>query len=443
MTDACAAVILAAGAGTRMRSETPKVLHQVGGKSMLAWSADLARALGADPIVVVVGAQGPGVAEAAQGLGLATAVQDPPLGTGHAVAAAGAALTCFEGRLIVLYADTPAVRPDTARRALAALEDAAVAVLGFETDAPGAYGRLIRDPEGGLARIVEAKDAGPEELAVTLCNSGVMAARAPLVWSLLDAVGNDNAKGEYYLTDIVGLARARGDAAAAVVGEEAEFLGANDRAGLAAAEAAFQSRARADAMAAGVSLIAPETVMFAHDTRVAADATIEPYVVFGPGVTVEAGAVIRAFTHVEGAVVRAGAVVGPYARVRPGSDIGPDARIGNFVELKNASLAAGVKAGHLSYLGDVRIGARANIGAGSITCNYDGTAKHRTVIGEDAFIGSDTALVAPVSVGAGAYTGSGSVITRDVPDGALSVARGRQRDIRGWTERRREPGGES
>ncbi len=430
MTEPRAAVILAAGQGTRMRSATPKPLHAVAGKSMLRWSVDLARAAGAARIVAVVGAHGPEVGEAARALGVDVAVQDPPLGTGHAVQAAQAALAGHEGAVVVLYADTPLIRPETLAEAFGALDaGASLAVLGFEPDDPGSYGRLIVGQDGALERIVEAKDASPDELAVRLCNSGVLAAPGPLMFELLDLVTNDNAKGEYYLTDLAALTRARGLGAAVVRAAADDVLGVNSRADLAAVEAAFQRRARRAAMDAGVTLVAPETVFFSADTELSADVTVEPHVVFGPGVAAERGAVIRAFCHLEGCRVREDAQVGPYARLRPGADIGPRARVGNFVEAKNATLGAGAKASHLTYLGDAEIGPEANIGAGTITCNYDGFAKHRTVIGEGAFVGSNTALVAPVTIGSRAMIGAGSTIIGDVPSDALAIARGEQREI--------------
>ncbi len=426
-----AAVILAAGQGTRMKSAVPKVLHTVGGRPMLAWALALADAVGAERKVVVAAPGADEVRAAATALGATVAVQDKPLGTGHAVNAARDALAGFAGDVAVICADTPLIRPETLTRALEAGAEG-VGVLGFEPEEPGAYGRLVLDKDGDLERIVEAKDAAPAELALRLCNAGVMTAPAALLFELLAKVGDDNAKGEYYLTDVVALARQAGTRARVARAPADEVLGVNTKAELARAEAAFQDRARAAALAAGVTLIAPESVYFSHDTELGPDATVEPHVVFGPGVTIESGARVRAFSHLEGATVRGGAEVGPFARLRPGADIGAGAKVGNFVEIKNATLGAGAKAGHLSYLGDAVIGAKANIGAGTITCNYDGVAKHKTVIGPGAFIGSDTALVAPVTVGAGAYTGSGSVITSDVPDDALAVARGRQKTIPGW-----------
>ncbi len=423
-----AAIVLAAGKGVRMHSQTPKVLHKIGGRTMLDWALALARECGCDPVVVVHGSHAPEVGAAARMSGAEAALQDPPLGTGHAVAAAREALGDFDGDLVVLYADTPLVRPETVHRAFDALAGGAeIAVLGFETPAPGAYGRLIlRD--GVLTKIVEAKDATDEERAVTLCNSGVLAGDAGAVFGHVARLGNDNAKGEYYLTDIVAMA----GRAEAVTGDAAEFAGVNDRLELAEAEAAFQARMRRQALLDGVSMIAPDTVFFTHDTQIGKGATVEPYVVFGPGVRVAGGATIRAFSHLEGATVGAGAVIGPYARLRPGAVLREQSRAGNFVEIKNATLGAGAKVNHLTYIGDADIGARANIGAGTITCNYDGVGKHRTVIGEEAFIGSNSALVAPLEIGAGAYVGSGSVVTENVPAESLAIARGRQQNREGW-----------
>lgn len=439
MSRARAAVILAAGQGTRMKSKTVKVLHSVGGRPMLDWAAQLADDAGASKRVVVYGGHSPAVRDAGAALGAETALQDPPQGTGHAVQAAETAFDDFEGDLIVLYADTPLIRAETVERVFDALAaGAAVAVLGFEPDDPAAYGRLIEDADGNLDRIVEFKDASEAERAVRLVNSGVMAARADLMFELLGDVTNDNANGEYYLTDVVGLARGRGLRAVAVRAAADEVLGVNSRVDLAEAELAFQTRKREEMMMAGVTLVAPETVFFAHDTTIERDVVIEPNVVFAPGVTVEEDATIKAFSHLEGATVRKGASVGPYARLRPGADIGPDAKIGNFVEIKKAQLATGAKVSHLSYIGDARIGAGANIGAGTITCNYDGYDKHLTEIGAGAFIGSNTSLVAPVKVGEGAYTGSGGVITKDVPDNALAVARADQSIKEGWAERYRK-----
>ena len=424
-----AVVVLAAGEGTRMKSSLPKCLHPVGGFPMLAHVLRAAAALGPERVCVITGHGGEAVARAAAAHhpGVRTAEQAERLGTAHAVQCARAALEGFGGDVLILYGDTPLVRTETLERLLAARHGgAAVAVLGFEAADPTGYGRLILGTGGDLLAIVEHREATEAERAVRLCNSGVMAVDGARLWGLLDRVRNDNAKGEYYLTDLVALARADGLGAAAVRCAEAETLGVNSRAELAAAEAAFQARARAAALSDGVTLTAPETVWFALDTRLAHDVTIGPNVVFGPGVTVETGAEIRAFSHLEGAEVAAGAVVGPFARLRPGARIGAKAHVGNFVEVKNAVLEDGAKANHLTYLGDATVGTGANIGAGTITCNYDGFGKHRTEIGAGAFVGSNTALVAPVTVGPGALIAAGSTITRDVPADALAVARGRQ-----------------
>jgi bifunctional UDP-N-acetylglucosamine pyrophosphorylase/glucosamine-1-phosphate N-acetyltransferase len=433
-----AAVILAAGQGTRMKSPLPKVLHQVAGRTMLDHAIDTAEALGCERIVVVVGAHAPEVGEHARRRlgGGATAVQDPPLGTGHAVRAAEAALAGFEGDVLVTYADCPlfdagAIAP------LLALRDggADVAVLGFEARDPGAYGRLVIGRDGALEAIVEAKEATAAQLAITACNSGVLAAHAKTLFSLLAELRNDNAKGEYYLTDVVALARARGLSARVAFAPEEATLGVNSQAELAEAERIFQRRLAAELMAGGVTMPAPDTVFLSWDTKIAGGARVEPFCVFGPGVTVESGATIRAFSHLEGAAVRAGALVGPYARLRPGADVGADAHIGNFVEVKNVKVGRGAKANHLAYLGDGEVGAKANIGAGTIFCNYDGFFKHRTVVGEGAFVGSNSSLVAPVEIGAGAYVGSGSVVTQDVARDALAVTRPSQVEKPGWAAR--------
>jgi bifunctional UDP-N-acetylglucosamine pyrophosphorylase/glucosamine-1-phosphate N-acetyltransferase len=435
MSRARAAIILAAGQGTRMKSDLPKVLHPVGGRPMLDWAVASARRLEAGRIVVVVGAHAPRVREHAANLvgEASVAIQDPPLGTGHAVRAAEAALAGFDGDVVVFYADGPLVRSETLA-ALFGARGAGLAVLAFRAASPFGYGRLIADAEGRLLRIVEEKDASADERRVDLCNSGVLCADAKTLFHLLGMVRNDNAKGEYYLTDVVELARSAGFATAIVEGEETEVLGVNSRVELAQAEVAFQARTRRAMMEAGVTLIDPQTVFFSYDTEIAADVTIEPNVYFGPGVTIARGARVKAFSHIEGAEIGEGASIGPFARLRPGTKLGPKVKIGNFVEIKNANFGEKAQASHLTYVGDADIGARANLGAGTITCNYDGFDKYRTTIGEDAFIGSDTALVAPVSVGARAYTGSGSVITKNVPDGALAVARGKQREIEGWAD---------
>ncbi|MDS9467260.1 bifunctional UDP-N-acetylglucosamine diphosphorylase/glucosamine-1-phosphate N-acetyltransferase GlmU [Paracoccus sp. MBLB3053] len=420
-----ALIVLAAGQGSRMQSDLPKVLHRLGGVPLVGHALAAGRALEPELVVVVAGHGAEAVAKAVAKLDpdAAIALQAEQLGTGHAVQQAMPLLEGFEGRVIVLYGDTPFIGEDT----LLALSShhADVVVLGFEAADPGRYGRLVTGPDG-LERIVEYKDADEATRAIRLVNSGVLAADASLLRALLPRLGNDNASGEYYLTDIPALARAEGRRVEVVTCDEAETLGINTRAELAAAEAAFQSRARTDALEDGVTLTDPATVWFALDTYIGRDAIIGQNVVFGPGVTVESGAEILPFCHLEGCHVSAGATVGPFARLRPGAELGGDVHVGNFVEIKNSVLDEGVKVGHLTYLGDAHIGEATNIGAGTITCNYDGVGKHRTEIGANAFIGSDTMLVAPVRVGARAMTGSGSVITEDVPDDAMAIGRARQ-----------------
>ncbi len=425
---ASALIVLAAGLGTRMNSDHPKVLHEVAGLPLFAHAIASGTTLSPDRTVLVVGHGAEAVGKAAERLDPVPvlAVQKERLGTAHAVAQAREALKGFRGDVFVLYGDTPFIRPETLERmADARAAGHAVVVLGFRAADPGRYGRLVMSG-GTLERIVEFKDATPEERAITLCNSGVVAADADVMFDLIDAVGNDNASGEFYLTDIVGIARSRGLPATAVTCDESETLGVDTRQRLAEAEAIFQGRARSDALDLGVTMTAPETVYFSHDTVVGRDVVIEPNVVFGPGVSVESGARIRAFSHLEGCHIGARAVIGPYARLRPGAELGNDTRVGNFVEIKNAVLGDGAKANHLTYIGDADVGARTNIGAGTVTCNYDGVFKHRTVIGEDAFIGSDTMLVAPVTLGDRAMTASGSVITRDIPAGGLGLGRAAQ-----------------
>ena len=433
-TQARAAVILAAGQGTRMKSPLPKVLHPVGGRAMLDHAIDAAQGLGCERIVVVVGDHSPQVrAHVEARLGVAAvAVQSPPLGTGHAVLAAKAALAGFVGQVVVTYGDVPLLKATDIE---AVFGGQGVTVVGFEARDPTGYGRLLIDADGGLEAIVEHKEANPDQLKVTTCNSGVMAAPADLLFDLLALVRNDNAKGEYYLTDVVELARGRGVPTRAVFADEDAVMGVNAQAELAQAEALFQKVQRETAMERGVTMPAPDTVWFAWDTQVEGGATVEPYVVFGPGVTVASGARIRAFSHLEGARVGPEAEVGPYARLRPGADLAEGVKIGNFVEVKNVTMAQGAKANHLAYLGDGTVGAGANIGAGTIFCNYDGVFKHRTTVGDGAFVGSNSSLVAPVAVGAGSMVGSGSVITADVPDGALALARARQEVKPGWAAR--------
>ncbi|MEO0939613.1 MAG: bifunctional UDP-N-acetylglucosamine diphosphorylase/glucosamine-1-phosphate N-acetyltransferase GlmU [Pseudomonadota bacterium] len=422
-----ATILLAAGKGTRMNSDLPKVLHPIAGAPMLVHAMRAAAALEPARMVVVGGHGLDQVRAAALAFAPAADVveQAEQRGTGHATQMAEAALDGFEGTVLVMYGDTPFVRPETLTALTEAAELFDVAVLGFEAADPGRYGRLITRGDA-LERIVEAKDATDAERAVTLCNSGVMACRAPLIWELLAEVTDDNAAGEFYLTDLPALARARGLTAGVVTCEEAETLGVNSRTELAAADALFQARAKAALVEDGVTLLDPASTYLAFDTVIGRDSTIDPNVYFGPGVTVESGAHIRAFSHLEGCHVARGAIVGPFARLRPGAELAEDTRVGNFVEIKNAQVHEGAKVNHLSYVGDATIGARANIGAGTVTCNYDGFAKHHTEIGAGAFIGSDTMLVAPVRIGVGAMTVTGSVITEDVPDDAVAFARARQ-----------------
>jgi bifunctional UDP-N-acetylglucosamine pyrophosphorylase/glucosamine-1-phosphate N-acetyltransferase len=432
-----AVIILAAGKGTRMKSDLHKVLHPIAGRPMLHHLVASAATLHPARTVVVTGAGREQVERAVAPLGIATALQAEQLGTGHAVAQARDTLAGFEGDVLILYGDVPLVTAATMQRMIDRLhgDDApAAVVLGFRPADPGAYGRVIADDAGRIDRMVEYKDASDAERAETLCNSGLMAVHSRDLFALLARVGNDNAAGEYYLPDIVMLAATDGRASAVIETGEGEVAGVNSRGELAAVEAAWQATRRATAMADGATLIAPDTVWFAHDTLLGRDVTIEPNVVFGPGVRVADGAVIHAFSHVEGAVIGEKADVGPFARLRPGAEI----RVGNFVEVKKATIGVGAKVNHLSYIGDAEIGARANIGAGTITCNYDGYFKYRTVVGEDAFIGSNSALVAPVSVGTGAIVAAGSVLTRDVDADALALVRPPQVDKPGWAARFRE-----
>jgi bifunctional UDP-N-acetylglucosamine pyrophosphorylase/glucosamine-1-phosphate N-acetyltransferase len=426
-----AAIILAAGKGTRMKSNLPKVLHKVAGLPMVGHSVTQALKAGCAPIAVVTAPGMEAVADAARKIGgeIDVAIQKEQLGTAHAVLAARPMLGELEGNLLILYGDTPLLTAETIDNILAALNDdpnCAVAVLGFIPDEPGAYGRLVLGEDGSLERIVEAKDASDEELAIELCNSGVIALRGNTAWELLKQIDNKNAKAEYYLTDVVELARKAGYRAVAVEADADEVLGVNSRNELAVAEAIFQYRTRQAHMAAGVTLIDPDSVFFSADTTIAPDVLIEPNVYFGSGVSIETGAHIKAFSHIEGASIGANTVVGPFARLRPGTHLGEDVKIGNFVEIKQSDIAAGAKISHLSYIGDATLGSEANIGAGTITCNYDGYHKYRTVIGSDVFIGSNSALVAPVIIGDGAMVAAGSVITEDVAPDALALARSRQ-----------------
>ena len=431
-----ALIILAAGKGTRMESDLPKVLHKIGGAPLLHHAMLSASALEPDRTIVVTGHGAELVEAAAQDFDPdVIAVRQPEqLGTAHAVRQARSALDGFDGDVIVLYGDTPFITTDTLDQMIAARAAHDVVVLGFEAAVPGRYGRLIMDGKS-LKRIVEFKDATDEERAGTLCNSGVICADAATLFDLLDAVGNNNAAREYYLPDIVGIANTRGLKSTAVTCAEAETLGINSRVELATAEALFQQAKRREMIEDGVMMQAPDTVFLSFDTIIGRDAEIEPNVVFAPGVTVESGARIRAFTHLEGAHVSRGAIVGPFARLRPGAELAEHVHIGNFVEIKNATIDEGAKVNHLTYIGDAEIGARSNIGAGTITCNYDGVMKHRTTIGRDTFIGSNTMLVAPVTVGNEAMTATATTVTKDVPDGAMAIARTEQINKQGFARK--------
>ncbi|WP_425354578.1 bifunctional UDP-N-acetylglucosamine diphosphorylase/glucosamine-1-phosphate N-acetyltransferase GlmU [Jiella sonneratiae] len=429
MARRCLSIILAAGEGTRMKSARSKVLHEVAGLAMVRHVVAAAAAAGSDTIAVVSGKDGEAVVEAVRRDRDDTGhyVQEERLGTAHAVLAARAAIEAGADDVLVLFADTPLIRPETLARARASLiAGNAICVIGFRPQNPSGYGRLI-ERDGELLAIREDKDASEAEKAIDFCNAGVMALAGDTALAVLGEIGNANAKGEYYLTDAIEIARRAGLKVRAIEAEAFEVAGVNNRAELAAVEATWQERRRRRAMIEeGVTLIAPETVTFSHDTRLSRDVVVEPNVVFGPGVAVGEGAVIHAFSHIAGATIAPGVSVGPFARLREGTELLEGSKVGNFCEVKNASLGEGAKVSHLSYIGDAEIGAATNVGAGTITCNYDGSRKHRTVIGAGAFIGSDTSLVAPVTIGDGAYVGTGSVITDDVPAGALAIARERQ-----------------
>ncbi|WP_423142259.1 bifunctional UDP-N-acetylglucosamine diphosphorylase/glucosamine-1-phosphate N-acetyltransferase GlmU [Parablastomonas sp. CN1-191] len=433
-----AIVVLAAGKGTRMKSDLHKVLHPIAGQPMVEHLLASAAQLSPARQAVVVGS-GREQLEAALGGRAAIVVQEPQLGTGHAVLQAESALAGFDGDVLVLYGDVPFVRAATMRamvERLHAPDSPAVVVLGFEPADTLQYGRVLAHEDGRIAKMVEHKDATDDERACRLCNSGLMAARASDLFALLHDVGNANAAGEYYLVDVVNIANAQGRSSAVVVTDRSdEVVGINSRAELAEAEAQWQAFRRTEAMDAGVTLRAPDTVFFSFDTDLGRDVTVEQNVVFGPGVTVADGATIRAFSHLEGARVGAGCQVGPYARLRPGAVLEAKARVGNFVEIKNAVMGVGAKANHLAYVGDADVGAGANIGAGTITCNYDGYFKHRTIIGERAFIGSNSALVAPVRIGADAIVAAGSAVSRDVGEGELRMVRAEQLVKPGWADR--------
>ncbi len=435
MTD-FAAIILAAGKGTRMKSELHKVLHPIAGKPMLEHLLDEFADLAPQSTVVVVGDRREQVDAALEGRDVVTALQDPQHGTAHAALQAREALSGFSGNILVTFGDVPMVRADTVRRLLAALESGAkVAVLGFRPDDPLAYGRIIADDAGRVSKMVEFKDASEEERAVDLCNSGLIVAHSDDMWPLLDAVDNDNAQGEYYLPDVATGAIARGDTVVVVETEADEVAGINSRAELAEAEMRWQALRRKQAMDEGATLKAPDTVFFSHDTVLGRDVMIDPHVVFGPGVSVADGVHIKAYTHLEGATLSTGVQVGPFARLRPGAVMEENSFVGNFVEMKKAVLGPGAKASHLSYIGDASVGADANIGAGTITCNYDGYFKYQTTIGERAFIGSNSALIAPVTIGDDAIVAAGSAVSRDVGAGDLRLVRAEQSVKPGWADR--------
>ncbi len=431
-----AVVILAAGKGTRMKSDLHKVLHPIGGRPMIEHLLSNLAELAPTRTVVVAGDRHEQLEHALSGYGATVALQEPQLGTAHAAMQARVALADFSGLVMICFGDCPMVKGATVRR-LAALIDggARVAVLGFRPADPLSYGRIIADSRGKVAKMVEFKDATEAERRVDLCNSGVLIAHSDDLWRLLDTVGNDNAQGEYYLPDVATNAIAEGLPVEVAETGEAEVQGINSRAELALAERQWQDLKRVEAMEAGVTLKAPETVFFSYDTQLSADVTVEPHVVFGPGVSVASGATIRAFSHLEGARVGEGCEVGPYARLRPGAVMERGAKVGNFVEMKQATLGEGAKANHLSYLGDAEVGAGANIGAGTITCNYDGYFKYKTVIGPRAFIGSNSALIAPVKIGADAIVAAGSAVSRDVADGELRMVRAEQMVKPGWADR--------
>ena len=436
-----AVVILAAGQGTRMRSDTHKVLHPIASRPLLLHLLDSVDGLGAKKRVVVVGKGRDQVEKALDGRDVAVAHQAEQKGTGHAVLQAGEALEGYDGAILVLYADTPFVQAATLTRMLDRLngdDGPGVVVMASQPDDPAAYGRIILGDGDRIAKMVEFRDATPEEREVRLCNSGMMAVRARDLFRWLAQVNNDNAAGEYYLPDVVNIAAAEGREAVVIEGDPYETAGVNSRAELAHLELEWQRRRREQALHEGATLIDPESVWFAYDTKLGRDVTVEPHVVFGPGVEVADGATIKAFSHIEGALIGARAAIGPFARIRPGTNLAERSQVGNFVELKKASVGAGAKVNHLSYIGDAEVGAGVNIGAGTITCNYDGFGKYRTIIGEGAFIGSNTSLVAPVTIGDGAVVGAGSVITSDVEADSLALGRSEQKGIAGWARRFRE-----
>jgi bifunctional UDP-N-acetylglucosamine pyrophosphorylase/glucosamine-1-phosphate N-acetyltransferase len=436
-----AVIVLAAGKGTRMKSDLPKVLHKAAGRSLLGHVLHAARDLSPSRVVVVCGPQMDNVASAVRQVfpEAAIAIQTERLGTGHAVSTALASLAGFDGKILILYGDVPLIQAATLSNLTALLTpQVPMAVLGFEAANPFGYGRLIRNSADQVNAIREELDASDEERTISLCNSGIIAVSSKLLAELLPKIGKANSKAEYYLTDLVELAADANHATAFEVCDEAEVAGVNDRIQLAGIESNLQARYRKMHMLAGATLTAPETVFFSADTRIGRDVVIEPNVMFGPGVTIGNGVEIMAFSHIEGATVSSGARIGPFARLRPGAEIGEDAHIGNFVEVKKSVIGKGAKANHLTYIGDARVGAKTNIGAGTITCNYDGFDKHLTDIGANVFVGSNTALIAPVKIGDGASIAAGSVITRNVAENALAISRP-ELDVRaGWAARYRE-----
>jgi len=433
-----AAIILAAGAGTRMKSALPKVLHKIAGLAMLGHVIKALRGAGVERIVVVTSPSGQAVRDYAAAHGCQSAVQEQQLGTGHAAASAREALKDFSGTLLIVNGDMPMVTASVIEDVVKAQAATGLALLACDFKDPAQYGRVLTTPDGFLDRIVEFKDADPQQRRITLCNGGCYAADAQKFFAWAAGLKNNNAQREYYLTDVPAIAKNEGVKCALAFADEVAVMGVNSRGELAEAEQVMQTRLRHAAMAAGVTMVSPQTVFLAHDTVLENDIEIDPFVVFGEGVTIRSGARIRSHSHLEGAEVAGGAIIGPFARLRPGAKIGADAHIGNFVEVKNTVIEKGAKANHLTYLGDARVGAGANIGAGTITCNYDGFTKAVTDIGAGAFIGSDTALVAPVKVGEGAITAAGSVITKDVAPDALAIARGALTEKPGWAKAFRE-----
>lgn len=421
-----------------MKSSKSKVLHSVGQRPLIEWVGELAESVGVTQKICVVGQDNRDVRDSAESLGFEIAIQEPQLGTAHAVNAAKEALKGFGGQVVVLYADTPLIRPETLQRCFERLEENAdLVVMGFRAEDPAAYGRLIMSGQNKLDAIIEARECSEAQLRIDMCNSGVMAGDCQAMFAAIDKVRNENAKGEYYLTDIVEIMNAEGKRSEVVTADEEEVLGVNDRTDLANAESAFQKRKRQEMLVNGVSLKHPETVFFSYDTVLEADVTVDANVVFGPNVTVRSGASVHSFCHIEGAEIGAGAQIGPFARLRPGTDLAENTKVGNFVETKKAKVGKGSKINHLSYIGDADLGEGVNVGAGTITCNYDGFSKHKTTIKDGAFIGTHSSLVAPVTIGEGAYLGSGGVITEDVPDDALAVARAKQSIKLGWAARYR------